>query len=102
LKRDCGFSEVHIVGGLHPDWAFDHYIEMIAAIHQSFPRLNIKAFTAVEIDYFSRTSGLSLEKVLITLKESGLQLMPGGGAEIFAEGVRNQVCPEKNFRHSLA
>jgi aminodeoxyfutalosine synthase len=90
-----GFSEVHIVGGLHPDWPFDHYIEMIAAIHRRFPRINIKAFTAVEIDYFSRISGLGLEEVLIKLRESGLQIMPGGGAEIFAEGVRNQVCPEK-------
>jgi aminodeoxyfutalosine synthase len=95
LTQGCGYSEVHIVGGLHPDWPFEHYIEMIAAIHQRFPRLNIKAFTAVEIDYFSRISGLGLEEVLIKLKESGLQIMPGGGAEIFAEGVRNQVCPEK-------
>ena len=90
-----GFSEVHIVGGLHPDWPFEHYVTMISAIRQRFPLLNIKAFTAVEIDYFSRISGLSPEAVLIKLKESGLQIMPGGGAEIFAEGVRNQVCPEK-------
>lgn len=55
----------------------------------------IKAFTAVEVDYMSRISGLSLEDTLITLKKSGLDIMPGGGAEIFAEGVRNRLCPEK-------
>ncbi len=95
LSAGQGFSEVHIVGGLHPDWPFEHYVEMISAIRQRFPFLNIKAFTAVEIDYFSRISGLSLEEVLTKLKDCGLQIMPGGGAEIFAEGVRNQVCPEK-------
>jgi aminodeoxyfutalosine synthase len=95
LSAAYGFSEVHIVGGLHPDWPFEHYVEMISAIRRKFPLLNIKAFTAVEIDYFSRISGLSLEEVLTKLKDNGLQIMPGGGAEIFAEGVRNQVCPEK-------
>ncbi len=95
LSSGQGFSEVHIVGGLHPDWPFEHYVEMISTIRQRFPHLDIKAFTAVEIDYFSRVSGLSLEQVLTRLKDCGLQIMPGGGAEIFAEGVRNQVCPEK-------
>ncbi|HTZ18222.1 MAG TPA: aminofutalosine synthase MqnE [Dissulfurispiraceae bacterium] len=95
LSAGHGFSEVHIVGGLHPDWPFEHYVTMLSAIRQRFSLLNIKAFTAVEIDYFSRISGLSLEQVLKKLKDSGLQIMPGGGAEIFAEGVRNQVCPEK-------
>jgi aminodeoxyfutalosine synthase len=95
LSAVHGFSEVHIVGGLHPEWPFEHYITMISAIRQKFPLLNIKAFTAVEIDYFSRISGLGLEEVLTKLKESGLQIMPGGGAEIFAEGIRNQLCPEK-------
>ncbi len=95
LSSYHGFSEVHIVGGLHPEWPFEHYVTMISAIRGKFPQINIKAFTAVEIDYFSRISGLSLESVLTKLKESGLQIMPGGGAEIFAEGIRNQLCPEK-------
>jgi len=90
-----GFSEVHIVGGLHPDWPFDFYLTLIATIRKRYPKLNIKAFTAVEIDYFSRISGLSIKEVLTQLYDAGLQIMPGGGAEIFAEGVRNQVCPEK-------
>jgi aminodeoxyfutalosine synthase len=89
------FSEVHIVGGLHPDWPFDFYLTMIGAIRERYPNLNIKAFTAVEIDYFSRISGFSIDDTLNKLKEKGLQIMPGGGAEIFASDVRNKLCPEK-------
>jgi len=90
-----GFSEVHIVGGLHPDWPFEYYLKMLAAIKKELPSIAIKAFTAVEIDYMSKISGLSLEETLMELKKSGLNLMPGGGAEIFAEGIRNKLCPEK-------
>ncbi len=90
-----GFSEVHIVGGLHPDWPFEYYLNMLSAIKKEFPSIAIKAFTAVEIDYMSKISGLNLEDTLKTLKKSGLDLMPGGGAEIFAEGIRSKLCPEK-------
>lgn len=90
-----GFSEVHIVGGLHPDWPFEYYLNMLSAIKKEFPSIAIKAFTAVEIDYMSKISGLSLEETLMELKQNGLDLMPGGGAEIFAEGIRNRLCPEK-------
>jgi aminodeoxyfutalosine synthase len=90
-----GFSEVHIVGGLHPDWPFEYYVNMISVIRARYPKLNIKAFTAVEIDYFSRISGLDIDEVLTRLRDCGLQIMPGGGAEIFAESIRNRLCPEK-------
>lgn len=90
-----GISEVHIVGGLHPDWPFEHYLNMISAIKKHFPKLHIKAFTAVEIDYFSKISGRSINDTLTALKKSGLGSMPGGGAEIFSEGIRNKLCPEK-------
>ncbi|MCL5061986.1 MAG: CofH family radical SAM protein, partial [Nitrospiraceae bacterium] len=90
-----GFSEVHIVGGLHPDWPFEYYLNVLSAIKKEFPSIAIKAFTAVEIDYMSKISGLNLEDTLKTLKKSGLDLMPGGGAEIFSEGIRNKLCPEK-------
>lgn len=89
------FWEVHIVGGLHPEWNFDHYVRMISRIRERFPDIHIKAFTAVEIDYLSRISGMSVEDVLKRLKDSGLDAMPGGGAEIFAERVRKRLCPEK-------
>lgn len=88
-------TEVHIVGGLHPEWPFDHYLGLISAVRKRFPALAIKAFTSVEIDYMSKISGLTIDAVLAELKRSGLDLMPGGGAEIFAEDIRNKLCPEK-------
>jgi aminodeoxyfutalosine synthase len=94
-KHGAGFSEVHIVGGLHPDWPFEYYLEMLGKIKDNFPSLHIKAFTAVEIDYFSKISGMTLKNTLLALKEAGLESMPGGGAEILTGRVRNQICPEK-------
>ena len=88
-------SEVHIVGGLHPDWPFEYYLEMLLEIKRKFPEIHIKAFTAVEVDYMSRISGLSLEETFIVLKKHGLDLMPGGGAEIFDSRIRSRLCPEK-------
>lgn len=89
------YSEVHIVGGLHPDWPFTYYLELVSTIKKEFPKLHIKAFTAVEIDYFSKLSGLSLKDTLTSLKLCGLGSMPGGGAEIFAPAIRDRLCPEK-------
>ncbi len=90
-----GATEVHIVGGLHPDLPFEFYEETLCAIRRTAPKLHIKAFTVVEIEYFSRISGLTVEKVLDRLMNSGLGSMPGGGAEILVEEVRNKICPEK-------
>jgi aminodeoxyfutalosine synthase len=88
-------SEVHIVGGLHPDRPFEYYLEMVSSIKKRYPGLHIKAFTAVEVDYMSRISGLGLAETLSRLKESGVGSMPGGGAEIFDPEIRNRLCPEK-------
>lgn len=88
-------SEVHIVGGLHPDRPFHFYLDLLNGIKQSFPSIHIKAFTAVEIDYFSRISGLSITGTLRALKKAGLDSLPGGGAEIFNRHIRNKLCPEK-------
>lgn len=90
-----GATEVHMVGGLHPDLPFEFYEEVLRAIRLAAPALHIKAFTAVEIEYFSRISGCSIEEVLQRLKRAGLGSMPGGGAEILVEDVRNRICPEK-------
>lgn len=95
IKGAGSISEVHIVGGLHPDRPFDYYRDMLSAIHREFPSVAIKAFTAVEIDYMSKISGLTIAETFSELKQSGLALMPGGGAEIFAEEIRNLLCPEK-------
>lgn len=94
-KTNGYITEVHIVSGLHPDWSFEYYLEMLKTIKKEFPKIGIKAFTAVEIDFFSKISGLSIEKTLLKLKEAGLDIMPGGGAEIFNPEVRNRICPEK-------
>ena len=94
-KLKTSLSEVHIVGGLHPDWSFDFYLEMLRTIKKALPALHIKAFTAVEIDYFSKISGLSIGNTLKSLKDAGLESMPGGGAEIFNARVRTKICPEK-------
>ncbi|HXV19440.1 MAG TPA: aminofutalosine synthase MqnE [Desulfuromonadales bacterium] len=91
----CGATEIHMVGGLHPDLPFDFYLEMLAAIRADNPQLHIKAFTAVEIDYFARITGQRVEQVIAELKEAGLGSMPGGGAEILGERVRAKICPEK-------
>ncbi len=76
--------EVHIVGGHHPDWPFEYYERMIGAIHAAHPEVQIKAFTAAEIDYFWRRWKIEPKDALERLKAAGLQSMPGGGAEIFS------------------
>ncbi|MBI4342416.1 MAG: aminofutalosine synthase MqnE [Candidatus Omnitrophica bacterium] len=87
--------EVHIVGGLHPDWTWDYYLEMFRAIKAGFPQIQIKAWTAVEIDFFSKKFRLSIEEVLRSLQAVGLAALPGGGAEVFSERVRKALFPFK-------
>ena len=79
-----GVREVHIVGGHHPDWPFEYFERMLGAIHAAHPEVQIKAFTAAEIDYFWRRWKIEPKEALSRLKAAGLQSMPGGGAEIFS------------------
>jgi aminodeoxyfutalosine synthase len=95
LRLKQGIKEAHIVGGLHPDWPIGYYLDLIKTIKSEFPGLGIKAFTAVEVDYMTRISGMGLDEILITLKRCGLDTMPGGGAEIFATHIRKELCAEK-------
>ena len=88
-------TELHIVGGLHPDLPFDFYLAMLRTLRERFPSMHLQAFTAVEIDYFAKITGLTLDEVIRRLKEAGLGSLPGGGAEIFAPEIRNRICPEK-------
>ncbi len=90
-----GATEIHMVGGLHPDLPFDFYLEILASMKADNPTLHIKAFTAVEIDYFAKLTGMTPTEVVHALKGAGLDSMPGGGAEIFASAVRQKICPEK-------
>jgi aminodeoxyfutalosine synthase len=94
-NADKGVREFHIVSGLHPDLHFTWYLDMLRALKEEFPKIHLKAFTAVEIDYLSKISGLSVHDTLLKLREAGLGSMPGGGAEIFNTAVRNTLCAEK-------
>lgn len=90
-----GATELHIVGGLHPELPFDYYLELVKTVKSAAPAIHVKAFTAVEIDHLAAISGLSTVEVLSVLREAGLGSMPGGGAEIFAAKVREELCPDK-------
>ena len=91
----AGATEIHSVGGLHPRLPFEFYLDMIRTIKSVSPKLHVKAFTAVEIDYFAKISKTTTLEVIHALREAGLGSMPGGGAEIFAKKVRDKICPEK-------
>ncbi len=88
-------TEVHIVNGLHPDLPFDYYVDMLKGLKQIRPDVHLKCFTAVEIAFFADTYGMTDEAVLRALMAAGLDSLPGGGAEIFAERVRRKICHDK-------
>jgi aminodeoxyfutalosine synthase len=90
-----GATEFHIVGGLHPDLTFDHYLEMVRGLKQRCPTVHLKAFTMVEVHFFSRIAKISIEEVLQKMKEAGVDSCPGGGAEIFHPRVRKIICDHK-------
>lgn len=88
-------DEVHSVGGLHPTWTVDHYAELYRQCKQRFPHIHIKSLTAIEIKHISERSNLSVVEVIETLKEAGLDSIPGGGAEILVDSVRDRICRGK-------
>lgn len=92
---DHGCTEIHSVGGLHPKLPFEYYLDMLRGLKDRMPQVHLKFFTAVEIHHFSRIFKMSIEEVLIALREAGLDSLPGGGAEIFAEETREKICPGK-------
>jgi len=87
--------EFHIVGGLHPKWNFERYLEILRLLKRKRPDALLQAYTAVEIDHFAKISRLSLERTIRELKSAGLDGVPGGGAEIFHSSIRKKICPEK-------
>lgn len=88
-------TEVHIVGGVHPKMNLEFFCELLTRIRTHRPDLHIKGFTAVELDYMFRKAKLSVREGLEKLKAAGLQSLPGGGAEIFAQEIRDKICPDK-------
>ena len=93
--KDEDLRELHIVSGLHPQWPFTYYLDIIHTLKKTLPHIHLKAFTGVEVQYFSEISGLSVAKVLAELQKAGLDSMPGGGAEILSDRVRESLCPNK-------
>lgn len=94
--RDAGATEIHVVGGLHHLKKFDWYVNVIRVIHEACPGLHIKAWTAVEINWFSFLTKKPTRWVLERMIEAGLGSMPGGGAEIFHPEVRPHICEHKS------
>ena len=90
-----GATELHIVGGLHHQLPYEWYLNVVRIIHDAHPRLHLKAYTAVEWDWFSRLTGRPTRDVLAEFKEAGLGSLPGGGAEIFHPDVRDKICEHK-------
>lgn len=92
---DRGCTELHIVGGLHHQLPYDWYLAIIRSIRREFPDLHLKAWTAVEWDWFERLTKRPTKDLLAEMKEAGLGSLPGGGAEIFHPEVRSKICDYK-------
>jgi aminodeoxyfutalosine synthase len=92
---DNGCTEMHLVGGLHHMKNYDWYLNTLRILHEAYPRLHLKAWTAVEINWFQHLTKWPLEKILADLKAAGLGSLPGGGAEIFHPEVRDVICEHK-------
>ena len=88
-------TEVHIVGGVHPKMNLEFFADVLRKIKAHRPSLHIKGFTAVELDYMFRKAKKTNEEGLAYLKEAGLDSLPGGGAEIFDEVIREKICADK-------
>jgi aminodeoxyfutalosine synthase len=98
-KAGSGLSEAvtefHIVGGLHPNLPFEYFEEMVRGLKERFPKVHVKAFTMVEIAFFAKRYKMTIEETLVRLKAAGVDSLPGGGAEIFADRVRRIICDHK-------
>ncbi len=94
-KLNDELHEVHIVSGLYRGWTFEQYLDVIRGIRQRFPNIQVKAYTAVEIDFFARRENQPVKKILERMMEVGVVCIPGGGAEVFSERVRKALYPFK-------
>jgi aminodeoxyfutalosine synthase len=88
-------TEFHIVGGLHPELTLDWFCQMLRGLKDRFPQVHLKAFTMVEIGYLAKREKLSIRETLERLRDSGMDSLPGGGAEIFCDRVRRIICDHK-------
>ena len=90
-----GAKEVHVVSAHNPEVGYEYYMNIVKEIKKNLPDIHVKAFTAAEVNFLSELSGKSYEKVLDDMINAGVDSMPGGGAEIFDEEVRNKICKGK-------
>lgn len=94
--KESDITEIHITGGVHPHYNLFNYASLIRKIKQIMPQVHIKAFTAIEIDYMCKKANVDYFKGLKILKEAGLGSLPGGGAEIFDNEIRQKIAYEKS------
>jgi len=94
-RRHEPITEIHIVGGCHPELPFSFYLDMLSGIKRLRPEVHLQAFTAVEVAHLAQQADLSIAEALSALREAGLGSLPGGGAEVFSPRIRQRLCPEK-------
>ncbi|XOF33664.1 MAG: aminofutalosine synthase MqnE [Candidatus Electrothrix sp. YB6] len=94
-RLDEPITEIHMVGGIHPDLPYSYYLEALRGIKEVRPEVHIQAFTCVEVQHLADLNGKSVGDTLEELKEAGLGSIPGGGAEVFSPRIRELTCPEK-------
>lgn len=92
---EAGATELHIVGGLNTRLPFSYYTDLLSALKRNFPKLHLKAFTMVELDFFAKFYKMTDEEVIEKLRRAGMDSCPGGGAEVFAETTREKICTHK-------
>ena len=97
-RKTPRLTEIHIVSALHPDRPFSYYESVVRQVRAALPDADIKAFTPVEIVNFAKTEGRSVREILTDLQAAGLSSLPGGGAEILSDRVREIICPNKATR----
>ncbi len=88
-------TEFHIVGGLHPDLPFEYFMDLVRGLKVRFPQVHVKAFTMVEIAFLAKRGKMTIPEAIQRMKDAGVDSMPGGGAEIFADRVRHIICDHK-------
>ena len=88
-------TEIHMVGGIHPDLPYSYYTDLLKVIKEERPDVHIQAFTCVEIAHLGEISGMGTAGVLEDLKKNGLGSIPGGGAEVFSPRIRELTCEKK-------
>ncbi len=92
---EIGGTQILFQGGVHPKLKIEWYEDLVEHIHQKYPTITIHGFSSIEIDFIAKVSRISVEEVLERLKAKGLSSIPGAGAEILSDKVRDIIAPKK-------